>query len=313
MQTILRLFLLLVLGGAAITVWDGFFILPEGQQAVITQFGAPVGEPVTKAGLKFKTPFIQMVQYFDKRILVWDGDPNQIPTNDKTFIYMDNTARWRITDPLRFLQAVGNEKRANSLLNDIIAGTVRDLVNKNDLIEIIRSSDWSPDYMAAVVQSRDMIAPPQVGRDKISHMVLEAASKITPQYGIELLDVMFTRVNYIESVRLRVYDRMISERKRIAAEKRSTGEGRKAEILGRVDRELQEITSNARREATEIRGQADAEATKIYAQTYTAHPEFFAFQKSLESYRTIIGKNTSLVLSADSDLFRYLDSQKAKK
>lgn len=313
MNTILRLFLLLVLGGAAITVWDGFFILPEGQQAVITQFGAPVGEPVTKAGLKFKTPFIQIVQYFDKRILVWDGDPNQIPTNDKTFIYMDNTARWRIVDPLRFLQAVGNERRANSLLNDIIAGTVRDLVNKNDLIEIIRSSDWSPDYMASVLQSRDMIAPPQVGRDKISHMVLEAASKITPQYGIELLDVMFTRVNYIESVRLRVYDRMISERKRIAAEKRSTGEGRKAEILGRVDRELQEITSTARREATEIRGQADAEATKIYAQTYTAHPEFFAFQKSLESYRTIIGKNTSLVLSADSDLFRYLDSQKAKK
>ncbi len=313
MHTILRLFLLLILGGAAITVWDGFFILPEGQQAVITQFGAPVGEPVTKAGLKFKTPFIQMVQYFDKRVLVWDGDPNQIPTNDKTFIYMDNTARWRIADPLRFLQAVGNEKRANSLLNDIIAGTVRDLVNKNDLIEIIRSSDWSPDYMASLLQSRDMIAPPQVGRDKISHMVLEAASKITPQYGIELLDVMFTRVNYIESVRLRVYDRMISERKRIAAEKRSTGEGRKAEILGRVDRELQEITSTARREATEIRGQADAEATRIYAQTYTAHPEFFAFQKSLESYRTIIGKNTSLVLSADSDLFRYLDSQKAKK
>lgn len=313
MNKIIRLFLIFILGGVAITVWDGFFILPEGQQAVITQFGAPVGEPVTKAGLKFKTPFIQIVQYFDKRVLVWDGDPNQIPTNDKTFIYMDNTARWRITDPLRFLQAVGNERRANSLLNDIIAGTVRDLVNKNDLIEIIRSSDWSPDYMASMVQARDMIAPPAVGRDKISHMVLEAASKVTPQYGIELLDVMFTRVNYIESVRLRVYDRMISERKRIAAEKRSTGEGRKAEILGRVDRELQEITSNAQREALEIRGQADAEAAKIYAQAYSSHPEFFAFQKSLESYRSIISKNASLVLSADSDLFRYLNSQKVQK
>lgn len=313
MNKIIRLFLLFILGGVAITVWDGFFILPEGQQAVITQFGAPVGEPVTKAGLKFKTPFIQMVQYFDKRVLVWDGDPNQIPTNDKTFIYMDNTARWRITDPLRFLQAVGTEQRAKSLLNDIIAGTVRDLVNKNDLIEIIRSSDWSPDYMAAVIQARDMIAPPAVGRDKISHMVLEAASKVTPQYGIELLDVMFTRVNYIESVRLRVYDRMISERKRIAAEKRSTGEGRKAEILGRVDRELQEITSGAQREALEIRGQADAEAAKIYGQAYSSHPEFFAFQKSLESYRSIISKNASLVLSADSDLFRYLNSQKVQK
>lgn len=313
MNKIIRLFLLFILGGVAITVWDGFFILPEGQQAVITQFGAPVGEPVTKAGLKFKTPFIQIVQYFDKRVLVWDGDPNQIPTNDKTFIYMDNTARWRIIDPLRFLQAVGTEQRAKSLLNDIIAGTVRDLVNKNDLIEIIRSSDWSPDYMAAVIQARDMIAPPAVGRDKISHMVLEAASKVTPQYGIELLDVMFTRVNYIESVRLRVYDRMISERKRIAAEKRSTGEGRKAEILGRVDRELQEITSGAQREALEIRGQADAEAAKIYGQAYSSHPEFFAFQKSLESYRSIISKNASLVLSADSDLFRYLNSQKVQK
>ncbi|ADW16917.1 protease FtsH subunit HflC [Desulfobulbus propionicus DSM 2032] len=310
MDKIIRPLVLILLIAAGIAVWDGFFILPEGQQAVITQFGAPVGAPVTKAGLKFKTPFIQVVQYFDKRILVWDGDPNQIPTNDKTFIYMDNTARWRISDPLRFLQAVGNERRATSLLNDILAGTVRDLVNKNDLIEIIRSSDWSPDYMAATVQSRDMVVPPKVGRDKISQMVLDAASKITPQYGIELLDVMFTRVNYIESVRLKVYDRMISERKRIAAEKRSTGEGRKAEILGRVDRELQEITSTAKREATEIRGKADAEAAKIYAQAYSSNPEFFAFQKSLESYRSIIGKNTSLVLSADSDLFRYLERQR---
>jgi membrane protease subunit HflC len=312
MDKIIRLFLLLLLAGVAIAVWDGFFILPEGQQAVITQFGAPVGQPVTTAGLKPKIPFIQIVQYFDKRVLICDGEPNQIPTIDKTFIYLDTTSRWRIVDPLRFLQAVGTEKKAASLLNDIIAGTVRDLVNKHDLIEIIRSSDWTPDYMAAEVQSRDMIVPPKVGRDKISQMVLEAAAKITPQYGVELLDVMFRRVNYIESVRLRVYDRMISERKRIAAEKRSTGEGRKAEILGRVDRELQEITSTAQREAIEVRGQADAGAAKIYAQTYSANPEFFAFQKSLESYRAIVNQNTSLVLSADSDLFRYLESQKKR-
>ncbi|NLX17686.1 MAG: protease modulator HflC [Desulfobulbus sp.] len=314
MDKFIRLFILIILGGIAITVWDGFFILPEGQQAVITQFGKPVGKPVRQAGLKFKTPFIQVVQYFDKRILVWDGDPNQIPTNDKTFIYMDNTARWRIVDPLRFLQAVGTETRAKSLLNDIIAGTVRDLVNKHDLIEIIRSSDWSEDYMVvSMARGQDMIAPPKVGRDKISHMVLEAASKVTPQYGIELLDVMFTRVNYIETVRLRVYDRMISERKRIAAEKRSTGEGRKAQILGRVDRELQEITSTAQREATEIRGKADAEAAKIYGQAYSEFPEFYAFQKSLESYRSVIGKNASVVLTTESDLFRYLNSQKVQR
>jgi membrane protease subunit HflC len=313
MQKILHFLIVLIVGAVAITIWDGFFILPEGQQAVITQFGAPVGKSLTEAGLKFKTPFIQQVQYFDKRILTWNGDPNQIPTNDKTFIYMENTARWRIADPLRFLQAVGTEKRAMTLLDDILDGTVRDLVNKNDLIEIIRSSDWSPDFMAAVIESRDMVLPPKVGRDKISQMVLDDAAKITPQYGIELMDVMFKRVNYIETVRLKVYDRMISERKRIAAEKRSTGEGRKAEILGRVERELQEITSAAQREATEVRGKADAEATRIYAQAYSSHPEFYAFQKSLESYRNILTQNTSLVLSADSDLFRYLENQKAKK
>lgn len=313
MNNILRFLLIGLIAVAAVAVWDGFYVLREGQQAVITQFGRPVGQSILTAGLKFKLPVIQKVQYFDKRILVWDGDPNQIPTNDKTFIYMDNTARWRIVDPLRFLQAVGTERRAMTLLGDILDGTVRDLVNKNDLIEIIRSSDWSPDFMASTVQSRDLVVPPKVGRDRISHMVLEAASKITPQYGIELMDVMFKRVNYIESVRLKVYDRMISERKRIAAEKRSTGEGLKAEILGRVDRELAEITSKARREATEIRGTADAEATKIYGEAYSAHAEFFAFQKSLESYRNIITKNTSLILSSDSDLFHYLENQKVRK
>ena len=221
MKQVMLIFSLVLVAAIFATVWDGFYILPEGQQAVITQFGAPVGEPVTKAGLKLKTPFIQHIQFFEKRILIWDGDPNQIPTNDKTFIYMDNTARWRISNALRFLQAVGNETRAQSLLDDIINGTVRDLVNKNNLIEIIRSSDWSQDFVASTTSSRDMTRPPQKGRDKISEMVLAQASKVTPKYGIELIDVMFKRVNYIESVREKVYTRMISERKRIAAEKRS--------------------------------------------------------------------------------------------
>ncbi len=312
MKKTLQFIALIIIAAAAATVWDGFYILKEGQQAVITQFGAPVGEPKTEAGLKFKTPFIQHVQYFEKKILIWDGDPNQIPTNDKTFIYMDNTARWRISDALQFLQAVGTENRAQTLLDDILDGTVRDLVNKNNLIEIIRSSDWTAEYMAASVQARDMIKPPEQGRDKISEMVLEAASKVTPKYGIELIDVMFKRVNYIESVRLKVYDRMISERKRIAAEKRSLGEGRKAEILGRVDRELKEITSKAKREATEIKGKADAEATQIYGKAYSNHPEFYAFQRSLESYRDIITNNTSLILSSESDLFQYLESLERK-
>jgi len=195
MKQVIQIFSLALVAVIFATVWDGFYILPEGKQAVITQFGAPVGHPITEAGLKLKTPFIQHVQYFEKRILIWDGDPNQIPTNDKTFIYMDNTARWRISDSLRFLQAVGTENRAQSLLDDIINGTVRDLVNKNNLIEIIRSSDWSLDYVAGTTSSRDMIKPPEKGRDKISGMVLEQASKITPKYGIELIDVMFKRVN----------------------------------------------------------------------------------------------------------------------
>jgi len=297
-----RIILLGVVFALITMAWDGFFILREGQQAVITEFGKPVGQPVTDAGLHFKRPITQKVQYFEKRILIWDGDPNQIPTNDKTFIYIDNTARWRISNALTFLQAVGTEARAQSLLDDIINGTVRDLVNKNNLIEIIRSSDWKPDYMMSTVMSTtrggDMTRPPKVGRDKISQQVLKAASSVTPKYGITLIDVMFKRVNYIDTVRKKVYARMISERKRIAAEKRSEGEGRKAEILGKVDRELKEITSKAKREATEIRGKADAEATRIYGQVYSKDPEFYSFQKSLESYKNIIGNNTSIIATA---------------
>ena len=312
MKQAMQFFSLILIGVLCVLVWDGFYILPEGKQAVITQFGRPVGQPQTKAGLKFKTPFIQNVQLFEKRILIWDGDPNQIPTNDKTFIYMDTTARWRVSDALRFLQAVGNVNRAQSLLDDIINGTVRDFVNKNNLIEIIRSSDWSEEYVASTTARRDMIRPPKTGRDKISEMVLNQASQVTPKYGIELIDVMFKRVNYIDSVREKVYTRMISERKRIAAEKRSQGEGRKAEILGKVDRELKEITSEAKREATEIKGKADAEATKLYGASYSKYPEFYSFQRSLESYKDIISSNTSLILSPESDLFQYLQSIKGK-
>jgi membrane protease subunit HflC len=308
MKKVIQIILLIIVAALVVTVWDGFYILNEGKQAVITQFGAPVGDPVTEAGLHFKTPFIQKVRTFEERILIWDGAPNQIPTNDKTYVFLDTTARWKIVDALRFMQAVGSETRAMTLLDDIIDGTVRDLVNKNDLIEIIRSSDWSPDYVSDELKTNETIPPPQFGRDQISQLVVESAGKVTPQYGIELIDVMFKRVNYIESVRLKVYDRMISERKRIAAEKRSLGEGRKAEILGQVERELKEITSSAQKEAVTIKGKADAKATRIYGDAYSRHPEFYAFQKSLESYRDIITDNTSLILSSDSDLFYYLET-----
>jgi membrane protease subunit HflC len=311
-QQMLNGLYLLLAGVLLLMVLDGFYILPEGRQAVITQFGAPVGQPVTEAGLKMKMPFLHRVRLFEKRILIWDGYPNEIPTNDKTFIYMDTTARWRIKDALQFLQAAGSEERVQTLLNDIINGAVRDMVNQNDLIEIIRSSDWNSEYVVDTSSASDLTKPPKKGRDVISKLVLEQASKDALKYGIELIDVMFKRVNYIDSVRKRVYDRMISERKRIAAEKRSQGEGRKAEILGKVERELKEITSEAKRQATEIRGQADAEASRLYGETYSGHAEFYSFQKSLESYQSIIGGNTSLMLSPEAELFKHLQSPSAR-
>jgi membrane protease subunit HflC len=310
MKQIAQFFLIgLVLLAIAI-VYDGFFILEEGKQVVVTQFGAPVGEPVTDAGLHFKMPFIQKTEEFEKKILIWDGDPNQIPTNDKTYVYLDVTARWRIDNALKFLQAVRNEARAQSLLSDIIDGTLRDMVNKNDLIEIIRSSDWSTETMSANASAATIGSKPENGRDNITRQVLEVASKVTPQYGIELIDVMIKRVNYIETVRVKVYDRMISERKRIAAEKRSMGEGEKAEILGTVERRLKEIISTANREALTIKGKADAEATRIYGEAYSQDPDFYAFLKTLESYAQIVGENTSLVLSSNSELYSYLKSMK---
>ncbi len=304
MKQIANLLLLLLVLLGIIVVYDGFFIVEEGKQVMITQFGKPIGTPKTEAGIYFKMPFVQKVNEYDKRIVIWNGEPNQIPTNDKTFVFLDVTARWRIVDALQFMQAVRTEQRAQSLLNDIIGGTVRDMVNKNNLIEIIRSSDWSLDMMTP--SNQEPGTKPIHGRDVISQQVLEIAARATPQYGIELLDVMFKRVNYIDTVRERVYSRMISERKRIAAERRSTGEGQKARILGTVDRELREITSGANREAVQIKGKADAEATQIYGDAYSQDPEFFAFLKTLESYSSIIGSNTSLVLSSDSDLYHYL-------
>ncbi len=300
---------LILLG--VVVIYDGFFIVQEGDQAVITQFGAPVGEPKITAGLYLKLPFVQQVNLFDKRIQIWDGDPNQIPTRDKTYVYLDVTARWRIADPLKYMQAVKTETRAQSMLDDIIDGTVRDMVNKNDLIEIIRSSDWSEETMTDI--SKSLAGAPKRGRDVITNYILETAAKATPQYGIELIDVMFKRVNYIESVRVKVYDRMISERKRIAAEKRSTGEGQKAEIIGTVDRELKVITSTAQKDSLAIKGKADAEATRVFGEAYSQNPEFYAFTKTLESYQQVIGDTTSLVLSSDSELFHYLKSIQVEK
>ena len=308
MNRILRGVAIAVVVAVGVALFNAFFILPEGKQVVITQFGRPVGKPLTEAGLKFKIPFIQEVTFFDKMILIWDGDPNQVPTNDKTFVYLDVTARWRISNALVFLQAVNNETRAQTILDDIIDGTVRDLVNKNDLVEIIRSSDWDPEAMGFGPVGKDEQI--SYGRDKISAMIHAAASKITPKYGIELVDVMFKRVNYIDTVQQRVYERMISERKRIAAEKRSTGEGLKSEILGKLERELREVSSLAVRESQKIKGKADGEAAKIYADAYNQDPEFYAFTKTMDAYRQTMGENTRLVISPDAPFYKYLKTLK---
>lgn len=296
--------LLVVVLVAAFLVWDGFYILPEGQQAVVTQLGAPVGEPVIAAGPHFKMPVIQKVRYLEKRILIWDGKPNQVPTSDKTFIFIDTTARWRIKDAMVFMQAVRDYSGAQTVLDDIIDSGVRDTVNKNDLVEIIRSSDWDPTLMGA--KGKSYKEEVTLGRDKIADLIFQNAAQITPKYGIELVDVMFKRVNYIESVRSKVYERMISERKRIAAQKRSMGEGQKAEILGKLDRELKDITSGAKREAEEVKGRADGLAAAIYAEAYSKDPEFYSFYKSLQSYEKALDGNTKFIISSDSEFYKYV-------
>ena len=306
MKNVIRYALIALVVALLVVVTNGVYILPEGQQAVVTQFGRPVGRPITEAGLKLKLPFVQKVTYFDKKILIWDGDPNQIPTRDKTFVFIDTTARWRIVDALQFLQSVNNEGRAQTILDDVIDGTVRDFVNQNNLVEFIRSSDWVLTEMPAGLRGEGEAV--LLGRDKITNMIYEQANTVLRQYGIELVDVMLKRVNYIDTVQRRVFDRMISERKRIAAELRSLGEGEKAEILGKMERELLDVRSSASRQALEIKGKADAQAARIYAEIYGRDPEFYAFYKTLETYRDTLGNNTRLVLSSDAPLYRYLES-----
>ncbi len=296
---------------AVITVWQSFYILNEGEQAVVLQFGRPVGEPVREAGLNVKLPFIQEVRRFEKRLLIWDGDPNQIPTAGREFIWVDATARWRITDPLKFLQNVASEAGAQSRLDDIIDSVIRDLVSSNPLVELVRSSTWqTPDPAALEAtteeQEKELKKEITLGREGITRAVLKEVSKIVPQYGIEVVDVRIKRLNYVESVREKVYARMISERKRIAAQFRSEGEGQSAEIIGNMEKELRGIRSEAYRQVQEIRGRADAEATKIYGGAYGRDPEFYSFSRTLESLKENNSKNSVLVLTTESDYYKYL-------
>lgn len=295
----------------AIAILSGFYTLEEGRQAVIVQFGRPVGETVTQAGLHVKIPLIQKVRRFEKRLLIWDGDPNQIPTRGREFIWVDTTARWRISDARKFLENVATEAGAQSRLDDIIDSVVRDQVSSSELVELVRSATWEvpeKEALEEVTEEREKEIKKQItrGREQITRTILAESRKIIPQYGIELVDVRIKRLDYVESVRERVYARMISERKRIAAQFRSEGEGRSAEILGQMEKELRRIRSTAYRRVQEIHGKADAEATQIYGQSYGRNPEFYAFLRTLEVYGERPNKNSMAILTTDSDFYRYL-------
>jgi len=295
---------------AAMLVGGAFYIVNEAEQVVITQFGKPVGDAVITPGLKFKTPFLQKANFFEKRFLEWDGDPNEVPTKDKRFIYVDTYARWRITDPLLFLQRLRDERGAQSRLDDIIDGETRNTIAKHDLIEVVRSTNREFEASSAVAVAEEQIRQIESGRAVLEQEVLSNASARVADLGIEILDFQFKRTNYAEVDRPKVYERMISERKRIAEEYRSEGAGEAARISGDKDRELKSITSEAYRQAQEIQGRADAEAADIYAGAYNRDPEFYRFLKTMEVYLTTLDSNTMLLLSTDGEFLRYLERMK---
>ncbi len=303
--------ILLIAAIIGISILGGtFFTVNETQQAIITQFGKPVGRPITRAGLHMKLPFIQTVNYFDKRFMAWDGNPNQIPTKDKRFIWVDTYARWRISNPLLFFQRLRDERRAQSRLDDILDGETRNVVAKHDLIELVRSTN--PKGLTSSNSTWEMTDTEPLkrihfGREELAKEVLKAASARTKDLGIKILDFKFKRINYVDAVRKEVYARMISERKRIAERFRSEGAGEAARISGEEERELKTIKSEAYLKAQEIKGKADARAADIYAAAYNKDPKFYQFTKTMESYRKILDNNTTLVISTDGDLMKYLN------
>lgn len=283
----------------------------EYDQVIITQFGKITGPAVSTPGLHFKLPFIQEMRRFDKRWLEWDGHPNEIPTRDKKYIWMDTYARWRISDPVVFYKRLRDEMSAQSRLDDIIDGEVRNVVARHNLIDVVRTGSREFERTEAQEGEQDdatqFIA--SVGREKLTAMILDKASGVMPEYGIELADIQFKRVSYVVSVQQKVFERMISERKRIAQLYRSEGLGKSSEISGRIEREQRTIQSEAYRKAEEVRGRADAEAAAIYANAYNRDPKLYEFVQTMRTYEKVVDKNTALVLSTDSDLFKYLHAK----
>ncbi len=300
-QLIVGVVLLIVLGQSMYTV-------SETEQVVITQFGNPVGDAVVSSGLHFKIPFIQRTNVFEKRFLEWDGNPNQVPTRDRRFIWVDTYARWRITDPLLFFQRLRDERGAQSRLDDILDGETRNAVASHDLIELVRSNNRNADDVQIESDEEAVILEKiERGREEITREILETAAGRTSDLGIELLDLRLKRINYVEEVQQDVFARMIAERQRIAEQFRSEGQGESARIQGERERELAQIQSEAYREAEELRGLADAEATAVYAEAYNLDADFYSFTKSLETYEQTMDQETFFILGTDSELLRYLE------
>jgi membrane protease subunit HflC len=303
--------LVIILG--IIVVSGGMFVVGEREQVVITQFGRPVGDPITQAGLHFKIPFVQKVNRFPRLLLEWDGEPGQIPTLDKTFIWVDTFGRWRIVDPLLFFQTVGTESWAQKKLDDIIDPAVRNAVTSHLLIEAVRNSNREKSELQTLagegeVVSEELQIPISVGREKITEIIQNRAAAKLKGFGIELVDVRIKRINYVEDVQKSVFERMVQERKRIAEKIRSEGQRQANIIEGNKDKRLLELKSQGYRESQEIKGTADAEATKIYAEAYNKDPELYSFVKTLEVFEQGLDENSSLILDTRSDLWKYLRS-----
>jgi len=292
----------------ALLLFLSVYTTSETEQAILVQFGKPVGGVISEPGLHMKVPFVQTVHRFDKRWLEFDGDANEIPTKDKKYIFVDTYARWRIKDPLRFYQAVRDERGGQSRLDDIVDGETRNAVASFDLIELVRSSNRKFQVTEELegIGAAEAMAKVETGREKIAGIVLEKAAKITPEFGIELVDVRFKRINYVDSVQQKVFERMTSERKRIAERSRSEGQGRAAEIRGQKERDVLSASSTGYKNAQELKGAADAKATTIYARAYGRDPEFYQFLKSLETLSATFDDKTTVVLSTDSELLRFL-------
>ena len=308
-----RIVILIAAGLVLIALFNSVYIVNEYEQVIITQFGDPRGDPVDTPGLKFKTPFIQTVNRFEKRFLEWDGEPNELPTKDKRFISVDTYARWRITDPLLYFQRLRDERGAQTRLDDILDGEVRNAIAKYDLLEVVRSSNREAQRTENEIEDESTLQPITAGRGDIREEILAIAQSRTGDLGIEILDIQFKRINYVEEVQRKVFERMVAERKRIADRYRSEGEGEASRIGGERERELQRIQSGAYKTAEEIKGRADASATRIYAAAYDRTPlarEFYGFLKTMESYPQALSGNTRLVLSTDADFYRYLKQSK---